>query len=160
MALITDQPEGLPTTNALDNLEDPEAPEKVQPEELRLGSSTLMVLPNPPKTGEYIDVAMRLRIKRTAEDQPTPDSPLQWPRYAEIVVAWPLGEQMPEVKSKKAKEDDEINGVPVVDEHQPSLYSVPDKFGDEDDDEDQAEPEGEPEVDRPAFSHGEGGDDA
>lgn len=126
--LITDKPEDLESTNALDDIEDPNPP--VEPQELRLGSSTLMVMENPPHTGDYVDIAMRLRIKRTAEDQSTPDSPLTYPRYAEIVVAWPLGEQMPKPKKSKAEEDAEAEAAAADD--QPALFDDDGDDGDED----------------------------
>lgn len=131
MSLITDPPKDLPSSNELDKIEDPDAAPPVQPEELRLGSSILMVMENPPHTGDYVDVAMRLRIKRTAEDQATPDSPLTYPRYAEIVVAWPLGTEMPKPKKSKAEEDAESEAAAADD--QPPLFDAdgdPEVLGD------------------------------
>jgi len=117
MAEVKDKPEGLKSTNALDDVHDPDA---VEPQELRLGSTTLMVMPNPPHTGDYVDVAMRVRIKRTAEDQSTPDSPLTYPRYGEIVVAWPLGQKMPEPKKTQKEIDAEAEAEAA--QNQPPLY--------------------------------------
>lgn len=148
MALVTEKPEELTPQNDLDDVQDPDAP-LTDPAEIRLGSTVLMVMEKPPNTGDYLDISMRVRIKRKAEDQNTPDSPLTYPRYAEIVAAWPLGEQMP--KPKKTKEQENAEAEAAAAENQPALYDDED-LGDE--------PEllgdaAEKIVDRPGFSDGD-----
>lgn len=120
MALIDQKPEGLDSTNALDQIPDDLLGHPPGPQNIMLGSSVLTAMDPPPKTGDYIDIAMRLRIKRTAEDQPTPDSPLSYPRYCEIVVAWPLGEEMPKPKKTQAEQDAEAEAEAAKD--QPPLF--------------------------------------
>jgi hypothetical protein len=122
MALIDDRqaPADVPTTNELDQIPDDMLGYPPGPQNVMLGTSVLMAMDPPPKTGDYIDVAMRLRVKRTAEDKPTVDSPLSYPRYCEIVVAWPLGEEMPKPKKSKAEEDAEAEAEAAED--QPPLF--------------------------------------
>lgn len=121
MALVTDAPEDLPEADpdVLKDLVDPEA-KNLKPAELKLGQATLMVLDPPPAVGEYVDIAMRLRIKRVAEDQNTVDAPITYPRYGEIVAAWPLGEEMPKPKKTQAEQDAEAEAEAA--QAQPPLF--------------------------------------
>lgn len=126
MALITDReaPSDVPESDpdVLKDIVDPDAP-RTDPAEIRLGSTVLMVMDTPPNTGDYLDIAMRVRIKRKAEDQNTPDSPLTYPRYAEIVVAWPLGEKMPKPAPKeKSKAEKDTEAEAEAAKNQPPLF--------------------------------------
>ncbi|SHP61034.1 Uncharacterised protein [Mycobacteroides abscessus subsp. bolletii] len=107
MAEVTEKPAGLPSTNALDKFDDGLA---TGPTEIRLGQAVLMSLSDPPEAGEYIDISARLYIKHAGFDQNTPDSPKVPVRQAKIIVAWPLGEQMPKPKSKNGAEIPEVDG--------------------------------------------------
>ncbi|MGP3321424.1 hypothetical protein [Mycobacteroides abscessus] len=107
MAEVTEKPAGLPSTNALDKFDDGLA---TGPTEIRLGQAVLMSLSDPPEAGEYIDISARLYIKHAGFDQNTPDSPKVPVRQAKIIVAWPLGEQMPKPKSKNGAETPEVDG--------------------------------------------------
>lgn len=107
MAEITEKPADLPSTNALDKFDDGLA---TGPTEIRLGQAVLMSLSDPPEAGEYIDISARLYIKHAGFDQNTPDSPKVPVRQAKIIVAWPLGEQMPKPKSKNGAEIPEVDG--------------------------------------------------
>lgn len=107
MAEVTEKPAGLPSTNALDRFDDGLA---TDPTEIRLGQAVLMSLSDPPEAGEYIDISARLYIKHAGFDQNTPDSPKVPVRQAKIIVAWPLGEQMPKPKSKNGAEIPEVDG--------------------------------------------------
>ncbi|RIR58234.1 hypothetical protein D2E53_08650 [Mycobacteroides abscessus] len=107
MAEVTEKPAGLPSTNALDRFDDGLA---TGPTEIRLGQAVLMSLSDPPEAGEYIDISARLYIKHAGFDQNTPDSPKVPVRQAKIIVAWPLGEQMPKPKSKNGAEIPEVDG--------------------------------------------------
>ncbi|SIE77071.1 Uncharacterised protein [Mycobacteroides abscessus subsp. abscessus] len=107
MSLVTEQPKDLPSSNALDKFDDGLA---TGPTEIRLGQAVLMSLNDPPEAGEYIDISARLYIKHAGFDQNTPDSPKVPVRQAKIIVAWPLGEQMPKPKSKNGAEIPEVDG--------------------------------------------------
>ncbi|GLE58969.1 hypothetical protein NJBCHELONAE_42790 [Mycobacteroides chelonae] len=107
MAEVTEKPADLPSTNALDKFDDSLA---TGPTEIRLGQAVLMSLSDPPEAGEYIDISARLYIKHAGFDQNTPDSPKVPVRQAKIIVAWPLGEQMPKPKSKNGAEIPEVDG--------------------------------------------------
>lgn len=107
MAEVTEKPAGLPSTNALDKFDDGVA---AGPTEIRLGQALLMTLSDPPEAGEYIDISARLYIKHAGFDQNTPDSPKVPVRQAKIIVAWPLGEQMPKPKAKNGSEVPECDG--------------------------------------------------
>lgn len=107
MSLVTEQPKDLPSSNALDKFDDGLA---TGPTEIRLGQAVLMSLSDPPEAGEYIDISARLYIKHAGFDQNTPDSPKVPVRQAKIIVAWPLGEQMPKPKSKNGAEIPEVDG--------------------------------------------------
>ncbi|WP_052622310.1 hypothetical protein, partial [Mycobacteroides abscessus] len=127
MAEVTEKPAGLPSTNALDRFDDGLA---TGPTEIRLGQAVLMSLSDPPEAGEYIDISARLYIKHAGFDQNTPDSPKVPVRQAKIIVAWPLGEQMPKPKSKNGAE------IPEVDGQEPLFDDDGDPQGADDDQQD------------------------
>lgn len=154
MAEVTEKPAGLPSTNALDKFDDGLA---TGPTEIRLGQAVLMSLSDPPEAGEYIDISARLYIKHAGFDQNTPDSPKVPVRQAKIIVAWPLGEQMPKPKSKNGAE------IPEVDGQEPLFEADGDPQGADDDQPDsQADTQGDSTVVEftggPAFSDGTEGD--
>ena len=129
MSLIDQKPTDLPSTNELDKIPDEVAD---GPAEIRLGNTVLMTLEDPPEAGSYIDISARLYIKHAGFDQNTPDSPKVPVRLAKIIVAWPLGDQMPKPKPKKktkAEEDAEAEAAAADD--QPALFE---DDGDEDQD--------------------------
>ncbi|WP_457138523.1 hypothetical protein [Mycobacteroides abscessus] len=126
MAEVTEKPADLPSTNALDKFDDGLA---TGPTEIRLGQAVLMSLSDPPEAGEYIDISARLYIKHAGFDQNTPDSPKVPVRQAKIIVAWPLGEQMPKPKSKNGAE------IPEVDGQEPLFDDDGDPQGADDEDE-------------------------
>lgn len=107
MAEVTEKPADLKSTNELDKFDDGVA---AGPTEIRLGQALLMALDEPPQVGEYIDISARLYIKHAGFDQNTPDSPKVPVRQAKIIVAWPLGEQMPKPKAKNGAEVPECDG--------------------------------------------------
>ncbi|WP_078290690.1 hypothetical protein [Mycobacterium sp. D16R24] len=107
MAEVTEKPADLASTNDLDKIDDGMA---AGPTEIRLGQALLMSLSDPPEAGEYIDISARLYIKHAGFDQNTPDSPKVPVRQAKIIVAWPLGDQMPKPKSKNGAEVPEDDG--------------------------------------------------
>ncbi|MFA4084222.1 hypothetical protein ONA92_21225 [Mycobacteroides salmoniphilum] len=102
MAEVTEKPADLASTNELDKIDDGMA---AGPTEIRLGQALLMSLSDPPEAGEYIDISARLYIKHAGFDQNTPDSPKVPVRQAKIIVAWPLGDQMPKPKKSKSEPD-------------------------------------------------------
>lgn len=123
MALIEERnaPSDVPTTNELDKIEDYN-PGGI-PTEIRLGQAVLMTMLDPPEAGSYIDISARLYIKHAGFDQNTPDSPKVPVRLSKIIVAWPLGEQMPKPQPKKktkAQEDAEAEAAAADD--QPPLF--------------------------------------
>ncbi|WP_078313740.1 hypothetical protein, partial [Mycobacteroides chelonae] len=127
------------------------------PTEIRLGQALLMTLSDPPEAGEYIDISARLYIKHAGFDQNTPDSPKVPVRQAKIIVAWPLGEQMPKPKSKNGAE------VPECDGQEPLFEDDGDPQGADDDQPDaQTDDQGDGTVVEftggPAFSDGTEGD--
>lgn len=154
MAEVTEKPAGLPSTNALDKFDDGLA---TGPTEIRLGQAVLMSLSDPPEAGEYIDISARLYIKHAGFDQNTPDSPKVPVRQAKIIVAWPLGEQMPKPKSKNGAE------IPEVDGQEPLFDDDGDPQGaDDDQQDDHQDSQGDSTVvaftGGPAFSDGTEGD--
>ncbi|SKN01368.1 Uncharacterised protein [Mycobacteroides abscessus subsp. massiliense] len=154
MSLVTEQPKDLPSSNALDKFDDGLA---TGPTEIRLGQAVLMSLSDPPEAGEYIDISARLYIKHAGFDQNTPDSPKVPVRQAKIIVAWPLGEQMPKPKSKNGAE------IPEVDGQEPLFDDDGDPQGADDEDQGaQEDSEGDSTVvaftGGPAFSDGTEGD--
>lgn len=129
MSLIADKPGDLESTNELDKIPD-DHPDG--PAEVRLGNTVLMTLEDPPEAGSYIDISARLYIKHAGFDQNTPDSPKVPVRLAKIIVAWPLGEQMPKPKpKKKTKAEDDAEAEAAAADDQPSLFE---DDGDEDQD--------------------------
>ncbi|SIG07330.1 Uncharacterised protein [Mycobacteroides abscessus subsp. abscessus] len=153
MAEITEKPTDLPSTNELDKFDNVAA----GPTEIRLGQALLMSLSDPPEAGEYIDISARLYIKHAGFDQNTPDSPKVPVRQAKIIVAWPLGEQMPKPKSKNGAE------VPEDDGQEPLFEDDGDPAGADEDQADQEAGEDDGNVvsftGGPAFSDGTEGDD-
>lgn len=137
MALITDKPEDLPSTNELDKLPS----EATTPAELRLGQAVLMTMLQPPAAGSYIDISARLYIKHEGFDQNTPDSPQIPVRQAKLIAAWPLGTDMP-----KSKEELDGEAKAEAEKNQPPLFAVPDSSHDLD---------SHPDGDGPEFSDGE-----
>lgn len=155
MAEVTEKPADLKSTNELDKFDDGVA---AGPTEIRLGQALLMTLSDPPEAGEYIDISARLYIKHAGFDQNTPDSPKVPVRQAKIIVAWPLGDQMPKPKSKNGSE------IPEVDGQEPLFEADGDPQGADDDQPDsQTGDQGDGTVVEftggPAFSDGTTGDD-
>ncbi|XTP37126.1 hypothetical protein ACORG1_13290 [Mycobacterium sp. TJFP1] len=97
--LVTDKPENLPTTNALDGI--PADLLGPVPRELRLGANVLMVLEDPPKLGETRDVVVRLRVTREGAEQKAVEGETTHFCGGKIVTAWLLGQPVP----PKADED-------------------------------------------------------
>jgi hypothetical protein len=91
MALSSVKPEGLPSTNALDNI--PSLPPTRR--EIRLGQNTLLALDNPPVLSETIDVVLRLRVVRRGDEQLAPGSDIVYYCATKIVTAWQLGQPVP-----------------------------------------------------------------
>lgn len=154
MSLVTEQPKDLPSSNALDKFDDGLA---TGPTEIRLGQAVLMSLSDPPEAGEYIDISARLYVKHAGFDQDTPDSPKVPVRQTKIIVAWPLGEQMPKPKSKNGAE------IPEVDGQEPLFDDDGDPQGaDDDQQDDHQDSQGDSTVvaftGGPAFSDGAEGD--
>ena len=155
MAEVTEKPADLKSTNELDKFDDGLA---AGPTEIRLGQALLMSLSDPPEAGEYIDISARLYIKHAGFDQNTPDSPKVPVRQAKIIVAWPLGEQMPKPKSKNGTE------VPEVDGQEPLFDDDGDPHGADDDQQDSQDGSQDDGTvieftGGPAFSDGTEGDD-
>ncbi|SII86123.1 Uncharacterised protein [Mycobacteroides abscessus subsp. abscessus] len=155
MAEVTEKPADLKSTNELDKFDDGLA---AGPTEIRLGQALLMSLSDPPEAGEYIDISARLYIKHAGFDQNTPDSPKVPVRQAKIIVAWPLGEQMPKPKSKNGTE------VPEVDGQEPLFDDDGDPQGADDDQQDSQDGSQDDGTvieftGGPAFSDGTEGDD-
>lgn len=92
--LVTDKPENLPTTNALDDI--PADLLGPVPAEIRLGANVLMVMEKPPEVGDVITVSMRLKVKREAKDLGGEEgSELVHFRGCKIVAAWLKGDPEP-----------------------------------------------------------------
>lgn len=127
MALVTDQPEGLPTTNALDNL--PVQGTLIEAAMVQFSGNSGELLDNPPALDHervYLVKATCVEVKQKHRD----DGELRTTVVMKIDSCYERGR------------------VPIVDEAQPSLYSVPDEpEADED-----AAGQDEPVVDRPGFS--------
>lgn len=156
MSLVTEQPKDIPSSNELDKIDDGMA---AAPTEIRLGQALLMSLSDPPEAGEYIDISARLYIKHAGFDQNTPDSPKVPVRQAKIIVAWPLGDQMPKPKKSKSEPD-----IPEDDGQSPLFDDDGDPQGADDDH--QSGQEGSQDdgnvvsfTGGPAFSDGTEGDD-
>ena len=82
------------STNALDDI--PADLLGPVPAEIRLGSTTLLVMEKPPEVGDVITVSMRLKVKREAKDLGGEEGEeLVHSRYCKIVAAWLKGEPEP-----------------------------------------------------------------
>lgn len=90
MALITDKPENVPTTDALAGI-----PVDTGEREIRLGQNVLLVLDDPPKLGETRDVVLRLRCKTRAAEQNNAEGDITHYCGMKIVTAWLLGQPKP-----------------------------------------------------------------
>lgn len=66
MALITDQPEDLATTNALDGVEDPDEPQSGERAEIYLSGAHICTLENPP-TGAGARVTLMVEVEVVEE---------------------------------------------------------------------------------------------
>jgi hypothetical protein len=153
MAEITDRkpPAWVPTTNSLADIPDDLLGGPPPPAEIRLGANVLLVMDNPPNVGDYIDLSMRFRISHAGVDQKAPDSDIVHMRRAALVVAWPLGKEMPE--PKKTDAELEAEAAAEAAKNQPPL------FGDDNEPHDpDAEPYTESGLDEfdPQFSHNDG----
>lgn len=154
MSLIDQKPSDLPSTNELDKIPDDAAADG--PAEIRLGQAVLMTLLDPPEVGSYIDISARLYIKHEGFDQNTPDSPKVPVRQAKLIVAWPLGEQMPKPKpKKKTKAEEDAEAEAAAADEQPAL------FENDEDDADGEDPDGgwDTEDDDAALFEDDGGEE-
>lgn len=135
--LVTDKPEGIPTTNALDDI--PADLLGPVPAEIRLGANVLMVMEKPPEVGDVITVSMRLKVKREAKDLGGEEgSELVHFRGCKIVAAWLKGDPEP------PNADDDQGAL--IDEEGNAV-----DYGDDDEGDDTDIHDG---VDRPGFSDG------
>ena len=132
MTLITQKPNGIASTNALDDI--PADLLGPVPAEIRLGSTTLLVMEKPPEVGDVITVSMRLKVKREAKDLGGEEGgELVHFRGCKIVAAWLKGEPEPpnadEDQGALIDEDGEISDEaagPLRDEDDGSWDDEPD----------------------------------
>jgi hypothetical protein len=106
MALSSVKPEGLPSSNDLDKITLPNGRA-----EIRLGQNTLLALDDAPQLSNTIDVALRLRVVRTGDEQLAPDSDVTHYCATKIVTAWKLGQPVPAEQPAMIDTD----GQPITD---------------------------------------------
>ncbi|MCV7358511.1 hypothetical protein [Mycolicibacterium fluoranthenivorans] len=156
--LVTDKPEDIPTTNALDNVEDPDANLEIKPAYLALGTTPAAVV-NPPAVGDIEYFMVRTRC--TGEHGPLlrSDGEVRYRRDLQIQAIWKPGDPEPEIEKTQAQKDAESAAEAAA--NQPTLFDGQDPDADDEgvdgegsDDESDAEVE-EHEVDRPGFSDAE-----
>lgn len=93
MTLIDEKPEGLASTNLLDQI--PDDLLGPIPAELRLGSNTLLILIDPRQVGDTVTISARLRIVREGKEQLNVDGDVTHFRSAKLVAAWLKGDPEP-----------------------------------------------------------------
>jgi len=113
MAEVKDRPKNLKSTNELDR-HHVDTGER----EIRLGQNVLLVLDEPPKLGETVDVVLRLRCKTRAAEQNNVEGDITHYCGMKIVTAWKLGSPKP----------------PDPNENQGSLLDVDGQVEDDEDD--------------------------
>lgn len=105
MTLIKDQPDGLKTTNDLDDIDDPELDEDGLSIDRYLAfGTTPRALPNPPKRGEI--VVYQVKVECVGESwKERSDGEIRYSSDVHILSAARVGEELPpDFKSKKQEE--------------------------------------------------------
>lgn len=134
MALVDEKPQDLPSTNALDSVEDPDAQPEGERAEIYLSGAHVATLDNAPRGNGRVTLMVELEVteegKRFNENGETV-IPIR--RCRRIGDMWRPGEQRPAPKSKKktkAEEDAEAEAAAADD--QPPLFDDDGGASDED----------------------------
>lgn len=168
--LITDKPEDLPSTNALDDVEDPSPAVEIPPAYLSFGT-TPCAIENPPADGDLVYYMVRARC--TGEHGPVTrsDGEKRYKRDLKIQAIWLPDEDEPELEpepapKKKSKAEEDAEAEAAAADDQPALFEDDDEDqddgdydaeddGGEEDPEDDGEDNVVPFEGGPAFSDGE-----
>lgn len=118
--LVTDKPEDIPTTNALDNVEDPDANLEIKPAYLALGTTPPAAVVNPPAVGDIEYFMVRTRC--TGEHGPLlrSDGEVRYRRDLQIQAIWKPGDPEPEIEKTQAQKDAESAAEAAA--NQPTLF--------------------------------------
>lgn len=134
MALVDEKPQDLPSTNALDGVEDPDAQPEGERAEIYLSGAHVATLDDAPKGLGRVTLMVELEVTeesiRFTEDGQN-EIPIR--RCRRVGDMWRPGEQRPAPKSKKktkAQEDAEAEAAAADD--QPPLFDDDGGASDED----------------------------
>lgn len=120
MTLITEKPNGIPTTNALDGID----VEEPGPSEIRLGRMILAMLEDPPGLGGRVKLGIEVELtelcvkkKVSGDDDGDGDGELVHYLKAKLIGAWVLGK-------KRTGRNDDPNQAALVEVHDPDDDAV------------------------------------
>ena len=141
MSLIDQKPSDLPSTNALDDIEDPAPAVEIPPAYLSFGT-TPCAIENPPADGDLVYYMVRARC--TGEHGPVTrsDGEKRYKRDLKIQAIWLPDEDEPELEpepapKKKSKAEEDAEAEAAAADEQPALFEV-----DDEDDVDGEDPDG------------------
>lgn len=122
MALIDQKPEGLDSTNALDDIPDDLLGGPPSPAVIKLSNMNLAVLADPPGPGEDVVLLVRLRVYDIGtaygdNGEGEPSSPY---RKTKLIACWKPGTKEPQPKKTQAEQDAEAEAEAAKD--QPPLF--------------------------------------
>jgi hypothetical protein len=136
MSLITDRkaPADVPTTNALDTLEDPDNPTPTREKaEIYLSGAHVATVENAPNGLERITMMVELEVTEEAHRfNDNGDTTIPIRRCRRIGDMWPVGTPKPQPREKpKSKAEKDAEAEAAAAENQPALYDdEPEAIGD------------------------------
>lgn len=124
MSLITEKPQGIPSGNDLDKIDDDLLGGPPPPAEIRMSGKTLLTLENPPQPGDEIVLMIRLKINGHGVDLHDNDEEVPF-RKSKLVSCWKPGSKEP--ARKKSKEELEAEEAAKAAKNQAPLYETDEK---------------------------------
>lgn len=128
MALVTDLPDDIPTTDVLRDLENPDAVEEVPPAFLTLGTTPAPIY-NPPELDDTLTYMVRVRCTGKHGPLKRADGEVRFKRDLQIQAIWLPGQPEP-----KSQDELDAEAKAEAEKNQPALFASEDEFYGRDED--------------------------
>lgn len=130
MAEVTQKPDNLPSTNALDGVDDPDQAAQDSRADIYLSGAHVATLNGPPAMGERVLLLTEVEVTEVGHRSTDGGETLTAVRKVRRVGdMWRSGDRRPEPKKTQAELDAEAEAAAA--ENQPPLYGDDDPIGDE-----------------------------
>ncbi|MCV7065629.1 hypothetical protein H7H51_07705 [Mycolicibacterium farcinogenes] len=123
MALVTEQPDNLESTNELDKIDDPESRTTLETAEIYLSGAHVCTLVNPPSGRGRVTLIIELEVTEESVRFNDNDEEIPIRRCRRIGDMWRPGDVRPEPKpKKKTKAEEEAEAEAAAADNQPPLF--------------------------------------